>query len=373
MRSREERMMAAALREARRAEGRTLPNPPVGAVLAVGDRVLARGFHHRAGQPHAEIEVLRKVGVPPRGATLYVTLEPCAHHGRTPPCTDAILAAGVRRVVVGTRDPHPHTNGRGLAVLRAAGVDVKVGVEEEACRELIRGFASVAERGRPYVVLKVAATLDGRIATRTGHSRWITAEPARREVHRLRDRLDAILVGAGTVRADDPLLTCRLPRGRDPIRVVLSASLDLPAEAKVFGPPGMSGWPRALVVTSRRAPARRVRALESRGAEVIRLGARGGRVEVGALLEALGARGITSVLVEGGSEVTASFLEGGWVDEVYWFLGPRIVGGAQAVPAVAGVGAARMEDAWCLEPLRVSRVGPDLLLRGRPRRVPAQG
>lgn len=362
--------MAAALREARRAEGRTLPNPPVGAVLALGDRVLARGYHHRAGAPHAEIEVLRKVGAPPRAATLYVTLEPCAHHGRTPPCTDAILAAGVQRVVVGTRDPHPHTDGRGLAVLQAAGVDVQVGVMEEACRELIQGFASVSERGRPYVVLKVAATLDGRIATRTGHSRWITAEPARRAVHRLRDRLDAILVGAGTVRTDDPHLTCRVPRGRDPIRVVLSASLDLPIDAKLFGPPGMPGWPTAIVVTTQRAPARRMRALEARGAEVMRVRG-GGRVEVGALLEALAGRGITSILVEGGSEVTASFLEGGWVDEVYWFVGPKIVGGAQAVPAVAGVGAARMDDAWSLDPVRVSRFGPDLLFRGRPKRLGA--
>lgn len=370
MSTRDERMMALALRAARRAEGRTFPNPPVGAVIAVGDRVLARGLHRRAGADHAEVDALRQVGFrPPRGATLYVTLEPCAHHGRTPPCTDAILASGLRRVVVGTADPHPHTDGRGLDRLRRAGLDVVLGVLEAPCRELIRGFTSLARRGRPWVVLKLAATLDGRIATRTGHSQWVTGPEARREVHRLRDRLDGILVGAGTVRADDPQLTCRLPRGRDPLRIVISGSLDLSPEARVLAPAKTSGWPAALVATTRRAPAAKAKALEARGAEILRLAGRGGRVDVDALLTALGARGLTTVLVEGGSEVTARFLEGGFVDEVYWFVAPKIVGGLEAVAAVGGRGVARMDDAVTLAELSARRVGADLLLRGFPRQV----
>ena len=363
--------MAVALRAARRAEGRTFPNPPVGAVLAHEDVILATGHHRMAGAPHAEIEALTKVGPPPPGASLYVTMEPCAHHGRTPPCTDAILAAGIRRVVLGALDPHPHTDGRGVARLRSAGVEVVLGVLEAECRELIRGFASVCERGRPFVVLKIAASLDGRIATRTGHSRWVTSELARREVHRMRDRLDAVLVGAGTVRVDDPLLTCRLARGRDPIRIVVSASLDLPEDAKVFEPRRKPGWPSVILATTHEAPEGRARAMEARGAEVMRLESVGGRIDPGMLLSALGARGVTTLLVEGGSTVAASFLEGGWVDEVSWFVGPIIVGGSQAVPAVAGEGVSRMDEAWSLDPVLLSRLGPDILIRGRPHRRPA--
>lgn len=361
--------MAQALQAAGRVVGRTFPNPPVGAVLAVGDRVVARGVHRHAGADHAEVDALRKVGFrAPRGATLYVTLEPCAHHGRTPPCTEAILRAGVKRVVVGTADPHPHTDGQGLLRLRQAGVKVVVGVLTDRCRSLIRGFESLATRGRPFVVLKLAATLDGRIATVTGQSRWVTGEPARREAHRLRDRLDAILVGAGTVRADDPELSCRLPRGRDPIRVVVSATLDVPVSARVFRPSSVPGWPSAIVITGLRAPVSRVRALEARGVEVLRLPLSAGRVEVAALLAALGDKGLTTVLVEGGSEIAASFLEGGWVDELCWFLAPKIVGGAGAIPAVAGRGVAHMDDALALDGLTVRRLGEDLLLTGRPRR-----
>ncbi len=368
MRARDERFMAQALRQARRGEGRTHPNPPVGAVLVLGDTILARGYHHRAGAAHAEIEALRKVEFrPPDGAELFVTLEPCAHHGRTPPCTEAILRAGIRRVVIGTADPHPHTERRGIRRLRRAGVEVRVGVREAECQALIRGFESLAIRHRPWVVLKLASTLDGRIATRTGHSRWVTGEAARREVHRLRDRLDGILVGGGTVRADNPQLTCRLARGRDPVRVVLSGSLDLSPQARVFGPGSV------LVATTRRAPGDRVERLRQTGAEILRLPSRQGRVQPEALLRALGERGLTTLLVEGGSEVTASFLEQGLVDEVAWFLAPKIVGGVNAVPAVAGTGVARMDDAVQLHDVSLRKLGEDWLLRGRPGGAPEVG
>jgi diaminohydroxyphosphoribosylaminopyrimidine deaminase/5-amino-6-(5-phosphoribosylamino)uracil reductase len=357
--------MAQAVTQARRGEGRTRPNPPVGAVIVRGERVLARGFHARAGADHAEVDALRKIGRRARGAELFVTLEPCAHQGRTPPCTDAILRVGIRRVVIGAPDPNPRTSGRGVARLRQGGVEVVTGVLARACERLIDGFSCLVRHGRPFVVLKLAATLDGRIATRTGHSRWITGEAARREVHRLRDRCDAILVGAGTVTADDPALTCRIPRGQDPLRVVLSGSLSFSPDAQVVTAPGVDGGPSALVATTRRAPAARAKALRAAGAEVIRLESAGGRVRIPALLEALGRRGILSLLVEGGSEVAAQFLDGGHVDRLLWFVAPKIVGGAQAVPAVAGQGAARMDDALVLEDLVVRRVGGDLLLDGR--------
>jgi len=357
--------MALAVRQARRGEGRTRPNPPVGAVIVRGDQVLARGFHARAGADHAEVDALRKVGRRARGAELYVTLEPCAHQGRTPPCVDAICRAGIRRVVIGALDPNPRTDGQGVARLRQAGVEVVTGVLAEVCTRLLDGFACLVRHGRPFVVLKLAATLDGRIATRTGHSRWITGEAARRQVHILRDRCDAILVGSGTVTADDPALTCRIPRGRDPLRVVLSASLSFPADAQVVTAGGVDGGPTALVATTRRAPAARAEALRRAGAEVIRLKSSAGRVQIPSLLEALGQRGILSVLVEGGSEVAAQFLDGGHVDRLLWFVAPKIVGGAQAVPAVAGRGVARMSDALALKDLVVRRVGRDLLFDGR--------
>ncbi len=368
MRTPDERFMALAIKQARRGEGRTRPNPPVGAVIVRGGQVLARGFHARAGADHAEVDALRRLareGGRARGAELFVTLEPCAHQGRTPPCADAILAAGIRRVVVGAMDPNPVTDGGGVARLRAGGVQVVTGVLEQTCSRLIEGFTSLVRHGRPFVVLKLAATLDGRIATRTGHSRWITGEAARREVHRLRDRCDAILVGGGTVAADNPALTCRIPRGRDPVRVVLSGSLSISPDAQVVTTPGVEGEPTALVATTRRAPAARAQRLRTAGAEVIRLPSSKGRVRIEALLEALGQRGILSVLVEGGSEVAAQFLDGGHVDRLLWFVAPKIVGGVDAVPAVAGRGVARMGDALVLEDLTVRRLGGDLLLDGR--------
>lgn len=360
----DERFMDLALRQASKGEGRTHPNPPVGAVLVHRGRVIARGTHRRAGTDHAEVDALRQVDfAPPRGTTLYVTLEPCNHQGRTPPCTESILRAGIRRVVVGTRDPHPHTAGSGVRRLRRAGVEVVEGVREQACSELIRGFACWARRGRPWVVLKVAATLDGRIATRTGHSRWVTGPEARRAVHRLRNRLDAILVGGRTVRTDDPALTCRVSGGRDPQRVVLSASLDLPPSARVFQDAGDA--PGAWVATVRRPSSARAADLEAAGATLLRLPTRNGRVVLSGLLGALGKRGITTLLVEGGGEVAAGFLHAGLVDEVWWFVAPKIIADVAAVPVLGGHGPARMDAAIRLADARMRRLGDDWLIRGR--------
>ncbi|MBX6422878.1 bifunctional diaminohydroxyphosphoribosylaminopyrimidine deaminase/5-amino-6-(5-phosphoribosylamino)uracil reductase RibD [Thermosulfurimonas sp. F29] len=354
--------MREALREGRKGLGRTSPNPPVGAVVVDPETggIVARGYHRRAGEPHAEVEALRRAGERARGATLYVTLEPCNHHGRTPPCTEAILAAGIRRVVAGTRDPNPKARG-GLEYLRSRGLEVRAGVLERECRYLCRFFLKRVLTGVPWVILKVAASLDGRIATRTGDSRWITGEEARRHTHRLRDLCDAILVGKNTVLADDPELTCRIPGGRNPIRIVLDTRLRLSPEFKVFKTAReVPTW----IVCGEGADPERERVFKALGVEVIRVPEKAGRVDLGALLEALSKREILSVLVEGGGEVHGAFLDEGLADEIFFFVGPVIIGGKEAPQAVAGKGPARLSQALWLKDLRIKRLGNSLLLHG---------
>jgi diaminohydroxyphosphoribosylaminopyrimidine deaminase/5-amino-6-(5-phosphoribosylamino)uracil reductase len=353
--------MRLAVRLGRKGLGRTGPNPPVGAVVVARGRVVGRGFHRRAGGPHGEIEALRAAGGRSRGATLYVTLEPCNHHGRTPPCTEAILAAGVRRVVFGVRDPNPRVHGGGSARLRRRGVAVESGVEAAACAELIAGFATVARRGRPLVALKLAATLDGRVATRTGASRWITGAPARRFVHRLRNEYDAVMVGAGTVIADDPALTCRLRGGRDPLRVVIDGRLRIPLTAGLLT---NEAAPGTLVVTTMHS-GRKLAALRRRGVSVMALPGRRGVLSLRRVLERLAARGVSSVLVEGGATLAAAALREGVVDRLFLLVAPKLFGGdGRAMVGALGVAAPR--DALAVRVLGVSRLGADLLIRAVP-------
>ena len=354
-----ELFMRAALREAAKGLGRTSPNPAVGAVIVRNGRVVARGHHARAGGPHAEVVALRAAGARARGADLYTTLEPCDHFGRTPPCSRAILDAGVKRVFVGSSDPNPLVNGKGLARLRAAGVQVVPDVLREECDDLnAQWFRYIRDR-RPYVTLKAAVTLDGRIATRTGDSRWVTGEEARRWVHRLRDRVDAVLVGSGTARADDPRLTTRLPggRGRDPLRVVLDTDLSLPAGLKLFHARSAA---RTLVAHAS-ARSRRL----GKGVELLRCRRGEGGVDLADLLAKLAARGVTHLLVEGGARVHARFLEEELVDRVAIFVAPKLVG-ADGVPLLAGSGPARMADALHLEDVSVASLGEDVLVQGSP-------
>jgi len=348
--------MRVALEEARRALGRTSPNPAVGAVVVKGGRVIAGGHHARAGRPHAEVVALRRAGARARGADLYTTLEPCDHQGRTPPCSVAILEAGIRRVLVGSLDPNPLVDGRGIARLRRSGVEVVEGVLADECDRLNEAWLVYIREGRPFVTLKAAVTLDGRLATRSGDSRWVTGEAARQWVHRLRDRVDAILVGSGTARADDPRLTTRLPggRGRDPLRVVLSTGLDLPGGLAL-----LRGGPPTLVVHA----SRRTRTFGPR-VETLRVKRGPGGVSLPDLLAHLAARGVVHLLVEGGARIHASFLRAGLVDRMAVLVAPKLAG-SDGVPLAAMRGPERMAGALALEGVEVEPLGPDVLVTGR--------
>ena len=351
--------MRMAVRLGRRGLGRS--SSPVGAVVVAGGRVVGRGYHRQDGAPHAEDVALRAAGRRARGATLYLTLEPCNHYGRTPPCTDAVLAAGVRRVVFGVRDPNPRVRGGGAARLRRRGISVESGVESAACAELIAGFASVARRGRPLLTLKLAATLDGRIATASGAARWITGETARRFAHRLRNEHDAVMVGAGTVIADDPALTCRLRGGRDPLRVVVDGRLRIPLSAQVLT---KEAAPGTLLATTMQTGGK-LTTLRRRGVSIITLPGRGGALSLPRLLARLAERGVTSVLLEGGAALAAAALRERLVDRLFLLVAPKLIGG-DGVPMVGPLGVAAPRAALAVRVLGVSRLGEDLLVRAVP-------
>lgn len=358
------RWMRRALALARRAEGRTAPNPIVGCVIvSPRGKVLAEGWHERAGEPHAEAVALAKVGGRAKGATLVVSLEPCNHRGarRTVPCTPAVLASGVKRVVYGAADPFPG-HGGGARVLAQAGVTVVGPVLAEACTRANAPFFTWAREQRAHVTLKAAMTLDGRIATASGESRWITGEAARAHTHALRDRVDAILVGAGTVTADDPALTTRGVRGgRDAVRVVIDGALSTSPDAKVYAP--AAAGRETIVATAHDAPGGRVAAFEARGVRVWRLPGGAGRVELAALCARLGEAGLISVLVEGGGATHAGFLAAGLVDRLLLYVAPRAIGGKGAPAWLGGPDLRALADAhrfaWDGAP---KRLGDDLLL-----------
>ena len=349
-----------ALRLAAKGEGQTSPNPMVGAVLVRGGRVVGTGYHTRAGAPHAEVVALEQAGRRARGARLYVNLEPCCHFGRTPPCVEAIVAAGVREVVACMRDPDSRVNGKGFRALRGAGVAVRVGALPEEAGRLNERFLRFARSGVPFVTLKAGMSLDGRIATRGGESRWITSARARAEARGLRGRHDAVLVGVKTVLADDPRLAAS--DGRRPVRVVLDARLRTPPAARLLRD-GAGG--ETLVLTRPGASAARRRRLEQAGALVVEVPARGGRIELPKALAELGRRGITSVLVEGGSEVLGSALDQGVGDRAVLYVAGTILGGRAARPVFGGKGARRLRQAVRLKDLSVRPVGPDFVFEGR--------
>lgn len=354
--------MRRAMELAERGVGFTNPNPMVGAVIVKGGKVIGEGWHERCGEWHAERNAFKNCTVPAEGATMYVTLEPCCHYGKTPPCTEAIIEHGIARVVVGMEDPNPLVAGKGIALLREAGIEVVCGVEEEALREQNRVFLKYISTKLPWVAMKTAMTLDGKIATRTGDSKWITGAEARAYVHELRHRFMAIVVGIGTAVADDPLLNCRIEgRGvRQPIRVVVDSNARLSLDSQLVK---TAGEYRTIVAHTRFAPEESVKALREAGVEMLLCKEKEGLVDVRNLLELLGQSGIDSILLEGGGSLNYTFLAEGLADELYAFIAPKIVGGMNAKTPVEGAGMEKMADAINLELENVLNIGHDVLLK----------
>jgi diaminohydroxyphosphoribosylaminopyrimidine deaminase / 5-amino-6-(5-phosphoribosylamino)uracil reductase len=349
--------MGAALALAGRMLGLTSPNPAVGCVIVRGAKVVGRGVTAAGGRPHAETEALADAGGRARGATAYVSFEPCAHHGQTPPCADALIAAGVARAVIGCLDPDPRVQGRGAAMLERAGIATMVGVCEEASRRLNEGFITRVMRGRPFVILKLAASLDGRIAAASGDSRWISSEASRAIVHRWRREADAVMVGAATVVVDDPRLTCRIADGRDPVRIIVDGRLRCSPDAKVFRQ--RSSAP-AILVTTPANLARAHRRYTHPRTEVIAAPMRGDGIDLANLMREFGRRGWCKVLLEGGAHLAGAAFAARIVDRVAFFASPRIIG--CGMPAVEGMTTSKVRGAIPLEHLSARAVGRDWLL-----------
>ena len=332
----------------------------VGAVLVKNGQVVGEGYHARAGEAHAEILALRQAGEEARGSTLYINLEPCIHYGKTPPCAPAVIEAKVRRVVIGMEDPNPLVRGRGLESLKRAGLDVEVGILEKECRRLNEAFCKYILKKEPFVILKVAATLDGKIATREGDSKWISGETSRHFVHRMRDQVDGVVVGIGTVLKDDPQLTARIKKGRDPYRIILDSRLRIPEDAKVIG----NSPSKTIIATTELAARDKIERLEKKGVRILTLDSKQGRVDLKDCLSKLGEMGMMSLLVEGGSQVNGSFLDEGLIDKILFFLSPKLIGDREALGIFGGSGKANLKETIPLNELRVRRMREDILIEG---------
>jgi diaminohydroxyphosphoribosylaminopyrimidine deaminase/5-amino-6-(5-phosphoribosylamino)uracil reductase len=360
MRIDDERWMRRALRLAEKGRGRTSPNPMVGSVLVKNGNAVGEGYHVKAGGDHAEILALREAGNEARGATLYLNLEPCTHYGKTPPCAPAVIQAGISRIVIGMEDPNPLVRGKGVESLRKAGIEVEVGVKEKECRRLNEAFCKYILKKEPFIILKVAATLDGKIATRGGDSKWISGEASRRFVHRLRNRVDGVLVGIGTVLKDDPALTARIRGGKDPYRIILDSRLRIPEEAKVIG----ISPSKTIIATTEAAPKDKIENLEKKSIRVLVLDSKEGRVDLKSCLSQLGAMEMMSLLVEGGSQINGTFLDEGLIDKLLFFVSPKLIGDPQALGIFGGKGVSSLKEVIILRELRTRRIGEDILFEG---------
>lgn len=355
------RFMHEVLSLAKSAEGRTTPDPMVGAVLVQGGRIISMGYHGEVTTPHAEEWAIQKASEQAKGATLYLNLEPCCHYGSNPPCADLIVKSGIKEVIASMKDPNPLVNGKGFRILKRHGVKLRLGLLEDEARKLNEVFIKYITTKKPFVVLKTAMTIDGKIATRTGASRWVAGKEARRHAHHLRNVYDAILVGVGTVLIDNPKLTVRLVKKiKNPIRIILDAYARTPLKANVLNTRGA----KTIIVVGPRAPQKRIEALRKRGAEVMRIAAPRGKIDMKALVKKLGKMKITSVLVEGGGEVAASALEAKVVDKAYFFISPKIFGGRDAKTPVEGEGIKLPSQAIYLKDIHQEKIGEDFLITG---------
>jgi len=362
----DKRFMKMALEFAAKGRGFTSPNPMVGAVIVKDGNVVGKGYHKAAGKAHAEVNAIDDAGMDANGATLYVNLEPCNHTGKTPPCTEKILSAGIRRVVAAMPDPNPDVRGGGLDYLKSRGLKVAAGVCEDQARRLNEVFIKYVKTKRPFTIIKCAATLDGRIATRTGDSKWVTGEAARKFVHRLRHAVDAIMVGVNTVIRDDPMLTTRLngalqKKGLDPTRVVLDTRLRIPESAKLLR---LGSDSDTLIICGPLVSGAKKARLEMQGAKVIESPVKDGLIDLDGLMDRLGALGLTSLLIEGGSRVIASALSAGIVEKIVFFFAPKILGGDDGAPVCRGPGPDLMKGCTPVKNIRVRRFGDDVMIEG---------
>lgn len=354
--------MHLALNSAQQGVGRTAPNPAVGAVIVNSGDVVGVGFHPRAGQPHAEIFALQQAGDKAKGAAIYVTLEPCSHHGKTPPCADALIAAGIQSVYIGVVDPNPRVAGRGIEKLQDAGIKVQTGILESECRQLIKPFSKHIATGLPFTIYKVAVTLDGNTATTSGDSQWVSSEASRLHVHQLRDHVEAIMVGVGTVLNDDPLLNTRLPGGggHDPLRIVVDSQLRIDPECRLLTQKSTAKTLIATISTDQG----KISSLQNIGAEVVVLPADSGQVSLPALWQELGRKNIHRLLLEGGSTLATEAFNKGLIDQLMLFVAPKLLGGASPFRMFSGFGCTKMADAARLVDVKYQQVGEDLLITG---------
>lgn len=354
----DENFMREALRIAKNSEGRTSPNPMVGAVIVREGKIIAEGWHRKAGTPHAEIHALNMAGELAKNSAMYVTLEPCSHFGRTPPCANKIVESGISKVFVAMKDPNPKVAGRGIEILKSAGIEVEVGILEDEAKKLNEVFLKWVTKKIPFVISKFACSLDGKISTVGGESQWISCEESRKFSHHLRDISDGIMVGVGTVLADNPSLTARIENGKNPVRIVVDSLARTPLDSKIL----RDGQAKNIFAVTKNAPSEKISALKNLGAEIIETD--GEKVDLKFLMEELAKREITSVLVEGGGTLHFSMLKENLVDKIFAFVAPKILGGKNALTAVEGAGFEKLSDAVQLKNLSAEKIGEDILISG---------
>lgn len=365
--------MQRALELAAKGQCRTSPNPMVGTVIVKGNKIIAEGYHRKAGTPHAEVAALKKAGAKAKGATLYVNLEPCCHKDKkTPPCTKAIIKSGIKKVVIAMIDPNPNVSGRGIKELKNAEIKTEVGIIETEAKRLNAAFIKFITKKEPFVILKIAQSLDGKIATAQGESKWITSKESREHGHKIRNEVDAVLVGIGTVTKDDPSLTCRIQGGRNPYRIIVDSRLQIPLNAKVLR--HKDG--KTIIATIPPLPPllkggwgdyqKKIALLKNLGAQVLKIKDKDGKVDLKALMKELGKLNIASIMIEGGSSINASALSSKIVDKIMFFIAPMIIGGTDAVPSIGGKSPASLKNVVRIKKSQVKIIGKDILVEGYP-------